>query len=79
MIPVTMILVVAVVLTVALVSTLQYEASSRLLYQNNNLEQSIFGLQVSSSVHGKQGRDIAAGAILVTIDQVAAAAEEEPG
>lgn len=76
-IPATVALVLAITLIVSLLSTPQYRASTRLLYQKNNLEQYVFGSQTFTN--SNQQRDVQTGAELVKLQPVADKVHEELG
>ncbi len=78
-IPTTVFIVLAVALLVSLLSTPQYKASARLVYSKNNLEQALFGAQVFPSGLTQQDRDVQTGAMLVKLDPVAVAVQEDLG
>lgn len=73
----TVVIVVLVALAVSLNSTPQYRATARLLYQDSNLDQALFGSQVFAN--SNQDREVQTGATLVKLDAVANAVASELG
>ena len=69
--------VVAAALAMSFTATPLYQASSKLLYQTNDLDRALFGSQYYSDIN--QSLDVATGAEMVTLPQVAEAVKEQLG
>ncbi len=63
------VIVVGAALAMSYTSTPLYRASSKLVYQKNSLDQTLFGAQVFSN--SNQPRDVETGAQMITLPQVA--------
>ena len=74
-VPVAVAVVLGITLAVSLTATPQYRASTRMLFQKNNLEQALFGSQVFDNT--SQDRQVQTGAVLVQLDPIAQAVKEE--
>ncbi len=71
------VIVLAASVVVSLIQTPQYRASARLLYQDNNFDQALFGSQLFSS--SSQDREVLTAAALVKLEPVAEAVKETLG
>ncbi|MBN1631148.1 MAG: hypothetical protein JW990_15415 [Thermoleophilia bacterium] len=75
----TVALVLIVTLVVSLTSTSQYRASTSLLYSKSNLEQVVFGVQLSTASGSSVDREVQTGALLVELEPVAARVKDALG
>ncbi|MBN1629540.1 MAG: hypothetical protein JW990_07245 [Thermoleophilia bacterium] len=75
----TVALVLILTLVLSLASTPQYRASTSLLYSKNNLEQVVFGVQLSTASGSSVDREVQTGALLVELEPVAAKVKEALG
>jgi len=73
----SVVIVVGAALALSFTATPNYRASSKLVYQTNNLDQTLFGAQVFPD--SNQLRNVQTGADLVKLDQVAEAVKRQLG